>query len=74
MNFGKSMSESSVPPKKIKRLNQVIVEGNSLFVFSEKNRLRLAIANLVENPYFENFIFHLIFLNAIFLMIEEPIL
>lgn len=58
--------------KKRKRLNEIIVEGKSLFIFSEKSLIRIKIARFVENPYFESFIFHLIGLNSLFLAIEEP--
>ena len=60
--------------KKRKRLNEIVVEGKSLFIFGEKSKIRNSIARFVENPYFESFIFHLIGLNSLFLAIEEPVL
>ena len=59
--------------KKKKRLNEIIIDGNSLFCISERNSLRKALGRFCENPYFEAFIFNLIGLNSLFLAIEEPI-
>jgi len=36
--------------------------------------VRISCGKLVENPYFESFIFNLIGLNSLFLALEEPIL
>lgn len=60
--------------KKTKRLNEIIISGKSLHCISETNWLRIKTGKLVENPYFEAFVFNLIGLNSLFLAIEEPVL
>ena len=58
--------------KRQKRMNELVIDGNSLFIFGERNTCRLWVASLVENPYFEHFILSLIALNSLFLALEEP--
>lgn len=55
--------------KKKKRLNEIVIEGNSLFCIGENNRLRIYVGKFCENPYFESFIFNLIGVNSLFLAI-----
>ena len=60
--------------KKRKRMNEIELLGDSLFLFSPDNKLRIWTAEFVQNPYFEQFILHLIGLNSLFMALEEPIL
>lgn len=60
--------------KKKKRLNEIIIDGNSLFCISEKNKIRIALGKFAENPYFEAFVFNLIGINSLFLALDEPTL
>lgn len=53
-----------------KRLNEIIIDGNSLGCVSEQNKCRILLGKFAENPYFEAFIFNMIGLNSIFLAIE----
>ena len=55
-------------------MNEIELLGNSLFCFSPTNRLRIWTAEFVQNPYFEQFILHLIGLNSLFMALEEPVL
>ena len=58
--------------KKKKRLNEIIIDGNSLYCIGENTRVRIALGKFAENPYFEAFIFYLIGLNSLFLALDEP--
>ena len=58
--------------KKKKRMNEIIIDGNSLGCIPETNTIRIWIGALCENPYFESFIFNLIGLNSLTLALEEP--
>lgn len=53
-----------------KRLNEIIIDGNSLGCIPEQNKCRILMGKFAENPYFEAFIFNMIGLNSIFLAIE----
>ena len=55
-------------------MNEIELTGNSLFIFSPENKLRILTAEFVQNPYFEQFILHIIGLNSLFMALEEPIL
>ena len=70
----KLSSTSNIDVKKKKRLNTIIIDGNSLGCISETNSCRIALAKFAENPYFETFIMNLIMINSLFLAIEEPTL
>lgn len=48
-------------------------EGNSLFLFNRNNKFRKRIAMLVQNKYFESFIFVLIVFSSILLALENPL-
>lgn len=63
------VNESNVLKKK-KRLNDIIIDGNSLGCIPETNSCRIRLGMIAENPYFEAFIFNLIGLNSLFLAIE----
>lgn len=60
--------------KKKKRLNEIIIDGKSLGLISEENKVRIKVGKFIENPYFEAFIFNLIGLNSLFLALDEPTL
>jgi hypothetical protein len=60
--------------KRKKTVNELTIEGKSLFIFAEDNWLRLKVCKLLENPYFEYFVFYLIALNSLILAIDEPVL
>ena len=68
------MTKSVKVIKKRKRMNEIELLGDSLFLFSPDNKLRIWTAEFVQNPYFEQFILHLIGLNSLFMALEEPIL
>lgn len=65
--------KNTIIVKKKKRLNEILVTGNSLMCIPENNKVRIALGKFCENPYFEAFIFNLIGLNSLFLALEEPI-
>jgi len=50
-------------------------EGStSLYIFSHDNAFRIWLKNFTENSYFEGFIYHMIALNSLLLMLDEPVL
>jgi hypothetical protein len=51
-----------------------VIEGKSLYLFSEDNWLRLKVQALCENPYFEYFILYMIALNSLLMAIDVPTL
>ena len=57
-----------------KRLNEIIIDGNSLGCIPETNIIRIYLGKFAENPYFEAFVFNLIGLNSLFLAVEQPTL
>jgi hypothetical protein len=50
----------------------VIVEGNSFFVFSEKNPFRQALATIASSTLFDRCIDFIILVNILFLLFESP--
>ena len=46
--------------------------GNSLFIFSPTNPLRVFLRNFIMNSYFAGFIYHMIALNSMLLSLDEP--
>lgn len=50
------------------------MEGKSLYLFSVENHMRRIIYNLVNHPYFDNFILSLIILSTILAAVENPLL
>ena len=46
------------------------IQGRSLFIFGPENKLRLLLKGLLEHPYFESFIFHLIGMNSLLLVLD----
>jgi len=60
--------------KKKRRANELELTGNSLYCFGPENCLRVITAEFVQNPYFEQFILHLIGINSLFMALEEPVL
>lgn len=64
-NMGKS---------KMKARIEIDKDSYALFILAHNNCLRVWLKNLVENPYFEGFIYHMIALNSLLLMLDEPVL
>jgi len=46
--------------------------SRSCGIFASDNTLRLNLKALIQNPYFDNFIYHMIALNSILLILDEP--
>jgi hypothetical protein len=57
-----------------KGMSRIYFNGSSIGIFGPQNRLRLCIANMLENPYFEEFIYCLIGINSLLLAMDEPVL
>lgn len=49
-------------------------DSKALFVFGHKHPLRVGLKHIVENSYFENFIYHCIAFNSLLLALDEPAL
>ena len=62
------------PPKRQEGQQKIIVEGKTCFIVAPDSPPRVFLANILNHPYFETFIFHFIFLNSILLVIDEPVL
>lgn len=45
-----------------------------MYILAHDNCLRVALKSLIENPYFEGFIYHMIALNSLLLALDTPIL
>ena len=61
--------------KKSKRKNiEIDEDSRALYIFGHNNWLRLKLKILLENPYFEDFIYTIIAFNSLLLALEEPIL
>jgi hypothetical protein len=74
-NYKSSMKwKQQVITRKRKTMNQLIIEGKSLYLFSETNWLRLKVCSFCENPYFEYVILYLIALNSIIMAMDSPTL
>lgn len=56
------------------RKTEYIFTGKSLYMIPKDSKCRRWLADLISDPYFESFIYHLIGMNSILLMIDEPIL
>lgn len=67
----KSFSSKS---KKQNKEIDIDEDSKSLFCLSSKSGLRRHLKMVIENPYFENFIYHMIALNSLLLALDEPIL
>ena len=65
-NMGKS--------KKKKTEVEIDKDSYSLFILAHDNCLRVNLKQFVENSYFEGFIYHMIALNSLLLMLDEPVL
>lgn len=48
------------------------VPGNSLFIFTPTNPVRVALKKFVNNSYFAGFIYHMIAFNSLLLALDEP--
>ena len=69
-NYKNDLKRGDTKVVKSKRINAIEIQGWSLWLFSPDNFARLMVKDLVENPYFEQFIMSLIALNSIFLALE----
>ena len=58
--------------KNIYRIIDIDIKSRSLFIFSHDNILRQFCKNIVENQYFDQFIYYIIALNSFLLAINEP--
>lgn len=52
---------------------EVVLEGNSLFIFSDTNFVRMHCLHFINHKHFDNFILILIGLSSIFLAMENPL-
>lgn len=70
----KSLAARSVntSKKKQKKTIEIDESSKSLFIFAHDNKFRCALKMLIENSYFEGFIYHLIALNSLLLAIDTP--
>ena len=57
---------------KNKKEIEIDSSSRSLYIFGHDNWLRLQLKYLIENPYFEGFIYHMIALNSLLLALDEP--
>ena len=64
----------TIGKSKKKTITEFDEGSTSLFVFSHDNSFRIWLKNFTENSYFEGFIYHMIALNSLLLMLDEPIL
>lgn len=46
----------------------------SLYIFSRNNPLRKFLGHIITNQYFPGFIYHMIFINSLLLLLDEPAL
>jgi len=53
--------------------SSIALEGNSLFLFGKKNRIRLLLSRIVGFQQFDNMILCFIFISTGLLMLEEPL-
>jgi len=65
-------SKATIVLKKKKRINEIIIHGNSLGCIPETSRCRIKLGRFVENSYFEGFVLNLIGLNSLMLALDEP--
>jgi hypothetical protein len=72
----KTFAARSANIGKKKQRKQIEIDPNSysLFILAHDNCLRVTLKTLVENPYFEGFIYHMIALNSLLLALDTPIL
>jgi hypothetical protein len=78
INKSKIISYAENFIKKSKKSKRKIIEideeSRALYIFGYDNWLRLTLKILLENPYFEGFIYTIIAFNSLLLALEEPIL
>ena len=68
----KSFAVRSVNMSKKKEKKKIEIMGKSLFILSADNCIRVFLKSIAENEYFENFIYHMIALNSLYLSIDSP--
>lgn len=73
----KTMSNRAISQGKKKSQGKIIEidqDSRSLFIFSHDNCLRIFLKSLIENPYFEGYVYHVIALNSLLLALDVPTL
>jgi len=70
----KSLAARSVNTSKTKQKKTIEIDetSRSLFIFAHDNKIRVFLKGIIENSYFEGFIYHLIALNSLLLAIDTP--
>jgi len=68
----KKQQNASLLRRKSIKSSTYQVEGKSLYLFSKNNRFRQFLRGIIEHAYFENMIYHLIAVNSLLLMLDEP--
>lgn len=78
MNRSKIISYAERFIKKTKKSKRKLIEidedSRALYIFGHDNWLRVKLKILLENPYFEGFIYTIIAFNSLLLALEEPVL
>lgn len=65
---------ANIGKKKQRKQIEIDPDSYSLYILGHENMLRVALKNLIENPYFEGFIYHMIALNSLLLALDTPVL
>ena len=65
---------ANIGKKKQRKQIEIDPDSYSLYILGHENMLRVFLKNLVENPYFEGFIYHMIALNSLLLALDTPVL
>lgn len=61
--------------RKTQRKNiEIDQKSRSLCIFAHDNCLRVFLKNVIENPYFDGFVYHVIALNSLLLALDVPVL
>ncbi len=67
-----SQRQINLNRKKSRKEIEIDDLSRSLYIFGSDNWLRMQLKSLIENPYFEGFIYHMIALNSLLLALDEP--
>ena len=65
---------TNIGKKKQRKQIEIDPDSYSLYILGHENCLRVTLKNLIENPYFEGFIYHMIALNSLLLALDTPVL
>ena len=65
---------ANIGKKKQRKQIEIDPDSYSLYFLAHDNCLRTSLKSLIENPYFEGFIYHMIALNSLLLALDTPIL